>query len=594
MKFNFTIDRLELHLEDTLLMQAERLFAENALKSLVEVEKNLFLARFTEGASDVGFGILDTVETRLIASLRETEVQMVGNRVKIAACACATFKEKGICPHIAAVLMQLNEKRKAKEAAKKETKTFSLDTPTRLTVPNILKNIETAQLIEFIADYARSDKQFVLALKTRFAGDLAATGDIAAHYKELIDKTLKNAKNAKGKFTPKGWLQVFTLLDELKQKAEARFKAGELTVCFNLIQIVLPLIHRFMRPSDAPKFKLEKRQVQLVEILRGFDGLPMSPELSQEIWDFVSHEWTQNVRHPFSERLFDWLFKQSNSEKRTEKLLELLDNQLHTNRAFLEAKDRLLTQKIQILQKAGRIEEASQLILSVSEQPDVLFFAIENAFSNRDFALAKSLARNGLTIFNNSNYAIERLENYLLDIAEAEYNRVDILDYAEKRFYKTLDLIYFDKMKTVGLSVSKLNKIVETLESQPLRLERRDALAAIYISEKQFDKFAALALQVQSLELLRRYGFDFWQYDTEGSLELHKKIIYEYLMSHLGRPPAQRIRQVLEAHLQRGGFDLANKLYQNFKRDFSERHSLKEELEEMFEEFEKKKALGAV
>ena len=101
-------------------------------------------------------------------------------------------------------------------------------------------------------------------------------------------------------------------------------------------------------------------------------------------------------------------------------------------------------------------------------------------------------------------------------------------------------------------------------------------------------------MQVQSLELLRRYGFDFWQHDTEGSLDLHKKIIYEYLMSHLGRPPAQRIRQVLEAHLQRGGFDLANKLYQDFKRDFAERHSLKEELEEMFEEFEKKKALGAV
>lgn len=65
-------------------------------------------------------------------------------------------------------------------------------------------------------------------------------------------------------------------------------------------------------------------------------------------------------------------------------------------------------------------------------------------------------------------------------------------------------------------------------------------------------------------------------------------------MSHLGRPPAQRIRQVLEAHLQRGGFDLANKLRQDFKHDFAERHSLKEELEEMFEDFEKKKALGHV
>lgn len=577
MKFNFSIDTLELHVEDTLLMEAEQILAQNALKSLAEVEKNLFLVRFTEGSL-----------------LTETEVQLVGTKVKTAACECENFGNNGICAHIAASLIELNAQRKEKEAIKKQAKPKinPVDVPTRLTVPNILKNIDATQLIEFIADYARMDKQFVLALKTRFAGDLAATGDIAEHYKVLIDKTLKNAKNAKGKFTPKGWLQVFTLLDELRQKAEARFRVGELSVSFALIEIVLPLIHRFMRLSDAPKLKLEKRQVQLVEILRGYNELPMSPELDAEMWHFLSHEWTQNTRHAFSERLFDWLFKQASTTEKTEKLLELLDNQLYANRSFLEAKDRLLTQKIQILQKTGRVEEASQLILSVSEHPDVLFFAISNAFINRDFALAKSLCRNGLTIFSGSNAAVDHIENLLLQIAEAESNRVDILDYAEKRFYKTLDLAYFDKIKSAGLSANKLKNIIENLESQPLRLERRDALAAIYVSEKQFDKLMALTLKVQSLELLRRFGFDLWQQDTEGSIELHKKVIYEYLMSHLGRPPAQRIRQILEAHIQRGGFDLSARLRQDLTRDFPERHSLKEELSEMMEEFEKKKSLG--
>ncbi len=581
MKFNFPIDKLELHIDDTLLMAAENLLAENALKSLKEVEKNLFLMHFTEG------GATEKIET---------EVQLVASKVKIASCECDAFMQNGVCAHIAASLVQLNENRKAKEAVRKEIKAQILDTnpPTRLTIPNILKTIDDKQLIEFIADYARSDKQFALALKTRFAGDLAATGDIAEHYKALIESTLKNAKNQKGKFTPKGWLQVFTLLDELRQKAEARFRNGELPVSFALISIVLPLIHKFMRPSDAPKIKLEKRQVQLVEILRGFSELPISPELDTEMWEFMSHEWTQCVRHPFSERLFDWLFKQAKSVEKTEKLLALIDHQLYINRSFLEAKDRLLTQKIQILQKAGRIEEASQLILSASEQPDVLYFAIENAFANRDFVLAKSLCRNGLTIFGNSNTAVEHIESLLLDIAEAEYNRVDILDYAEKRFYKTLDLKYFEKMKTVGLSAHKLKTIIENLENQPLRLERRDALAAIYTAEKQFDKLTALITQVQSLDLLRRFGVDLWRHDTEGAIELHKKIIYEYLMSHLGRPPAQRIRQVLETHIQRGGFELAAKLRQDFNRDFPERHSLKEELAEMMEEFEKKKALGVV
>ena len=577
MKFNFPIDKLELHIEDTLLIEAEGLLADDALQNTREVEKNLFLVRFTEGAS-----------------LIETEVQLVGTKVKVASCECENFANNGVCKHIAASLMQLNDNRKEKEAARKAEKirVATFDSPTRLTVPNILKNIEPAQLIEFIADYARTDKQFALALKTRFVGDLAATGDIAEHYKTLIEKTLKDAKNAKGKFTPKGWLQVFTLLDELKQKAEGRFRVGELAVSFALIQIVLPMIHRFMRVSDAPKIKLEKRQVQLVEILRGFNGLPISPELATGMWDFLSHEWTQNTRHPFSERLFDCLFKQADTPIKTDRLIELIDHQLQVNRSFLEAKDRLLTQKIQVLQKTGRVEEASRLILSVSEHPDVLFFAIENAIVNRDFTLAKSLAQNGLTIFNNAPLTLDQLETYLLDVAEAESNRVDILDYAEKRFFKTLDLSYFDKMKVVGLSANKLKNIIETLENQPLRLERRDALAAIYVSEKQFDKLTELTLKVQSLELLRRFGVDLWQQNTEGAIELHKKVIYEYLMSHLGRPPAQRIRQILETHIQNDGFELAAKLKQDLIRDFPERHSLKEELSEMMEEFEKKKSLA--
>ncbi len=584
MKFNFPIDKLELHLEDTLLIEAEALLAENALQNVREVEKNLFLVHFTEGVGN----------DATLMSRYETEVQLVGTKVKIAACACLGFANDGVCRHIAASLMQLNEQRKEKEAARKAEKLriATFDSPTRLTVPNILKNIDSAQLIEFIADYARTDKQFALALKTRFVGDLSATGDIAEHYKTLIDKTLKDAKNAKGKFTPKGWLQVFTLLDELKQKAEARFRVGELAVSFGLIQIVLPMIHRFMRLSDAPKIKLEKRQVQLVEILRGFDGLPMSPELATDMWDFLSHEWTHNTRHPFSERLFDWLFKQADSPIKTDKLLELIDHQLQLNRSFLEAKDRLLTQKIQVLQKTGRVEEASRLILAVSEHPDVLFFAIKNAIANRDFTLAKSLAQNGLTIFNAAPLTVDELENYLLDIAEAEENRVDILDYAEKLFHKTLNLSYFEKMKAVGLSANKLKNVIETLESQPLRIERRDALASIYVSEKLFDKLTDLTLKVQSLELLRRFGVDLWRQNTEGAIELHKKVIYEYLMSHLGRPPAQRIRQMMETHIQNGGFELATTLKQDLIRDFPERHSLKEELTEMMEEFEKKRSLA--
>ena len=379
MKLNFSLDKLELYLDDDVLLDSEAIINAQTLASLNEVEKNLFLARFTEGVEK--------------DELIETEVQLVGTKVKTVSCECLVFKEKGLCSHVGATLLTLLERRKTKAEGKKAAAkpTVSNADTTRLTIPNILKHIESAQLLEFIADYARSDKQFALALKTRFAADLS-TDTIENHYKKLIETTLKNAKNPKGRLTPKGWQQAFTLIDELRQKSEFYFKSGELTTSFELVKLTLPIVHRLMRPYDSPRIKLEKRQVLLTEILRGYTELRVSPELSQQMWDFIILEYAQNVRHEFSIRLFAWLLKNADATLRVENLLETIDNQMIVCRQFLEAKDRLLTQKVQVLQKSGRVEEASALILSVSSNPDVLLFAVQNALSNGDFDLAKSLS----------------------------------------------------------------------------------------------------------------------------------------------------------------------------------------------------------
>ena len=569
MKLNFPLDKFDTYLDDDMLLLAENLLSVQPLQPL-EVEKNLYIVRFTEGV--------------------ETEVQLGGTKVKMVSCDCNEYSKNNICRHVTALLWTLNDRRKSKIEEKKAAQALqkaAVELPTRITIPNILKRIEPTQLIEFIADYARTDKQFALALKTRFAGDLAPTGDLEEHYKTLIDNALRSMKNAKGKITPKGWLQVFTMIDELKQKAENHLKNGELHASFAILKIALPLVHRFFRTSDSPKVKLEKRQSQMVEILRGFEEIKMSPELTQTLWDFTINEWTQNTRHPFSERLFDRLLKHADTDIKINHLLQLIDNQAYINRNFIEARDRLLTQKIQLLQKSGRVEEASQLILAAVENPDVLYFAVENALSNDDLTLAKSLSMNGLDIFKTSNAVTERLETYLLDIAERQQNQIDILDFAERRFVKTLDFSFYEKMKAIGMSSNKINAIIQNIENQPFRLDKRNVLAAIYMREQMFDKLTTLIQELQSLELLKRYGVDLWIHDPKASINLHEKIIYEYLLSHLGRPPAQRIRQLLETHLQRDSIDLVNHLKNTFIQAFPERFSLKEELTLMSEEWER-------
>ena len=581
MKLNFSLDKLELYLDDDILLAADNLISANKLTSLSEVEKNLFLARFTEGGVYV-----------------ETEVQLIGSKVKIATCECSVYQEKSICPHIGATLLSLLERRKTKSEARKtaiKPTTLLNDTPPKLTIPNILKRIEPAHLIEFIADYARNDKQFALALKTRFASDMSV-GTIEQHYKILIDNTLRTVKNPKGRITPKGWQQVFTMVDELRQKAESLFKNGELSASFELVKITLPLVHRLMRAYDAPKAKLERRQVLLTEILRGYSGLLVSPELSQQMWDFIIVEYAQNVRQEFSTRLFDWLLKNADTSLRVEGLLQVIDNQIIVCRQFIETKDKLMTQKVQVLQKSGRVEEASALILSVSSNPDVLLFAVQNALLNHDFDLAKSLCLNGLKIFKNNAAATQILEENLLAVAENQSDTEGVVFYAEKRLLATWRYEFYERIKGTNPKPEKRQSIIQKLEEQNYRIEKRDLLAAIYMEEKQLDKLVNMILELQSLELLRRYGVDLYLSDSENkgenAIELHKKVIYEYLFTHLGRPPAQRIRQVLESLIARGGKPLAERLKGDLKKDFPERYSLNEELEEMMDDLERKAFLN--
>ncbi len=577
MKANFPLSDIEQHLDDEVLLQAEELYEKHAMKAFAELEKNLWTARFDDDTE----------------GLIEAEVQLVGARVKNYTCECNTFRRLNVCHHIASTLMALRKRKQAERQLKESTQKAprpESDTPNRLTVQNIIKRIDPAQLIEFIADYARQDKQLALALKTRFAGDINI-GNVAEHYKTLIDNTLRAAKNLKGKVTPKGWLQIFTMIDELRQKSEAHLKQGELNTSFEFIKITLPLVHRFFRSTDSPKPKLDKRQAHLMEILRGFEGLIISPELSEIMWDFMTAEYTQNTRHYFSIPIFEWVLSHSGTETRTEQLLQIIDSQMVVHKIFIEARDRLLTQKIQVFQKSGRIEDASKLILGSSQNPDVLFFAIQNAFSIGDLKLAKNLCENGLNIFKSSKASAEQIEEYLLQIAQKESDTEGVLRYAERRFLKTLNLDYFTLLRKHQISSDKLKKIAQTIESQTFRVEKRDALAAIYFSEKQYDKLIELIRSLQSLELIKRYGVELWTLDNANGIALHKEILYEYLSSHLGRPPALRIRSILDNHVLKNGQALAEILMADIKKDFPERYSLKEEFETLISELDKKEVL---
>lgn len=591
MKFNFSLDDLNKHFDDSEIMNAEDLLDMPAIwKGMTEVEKGLWVTNIQEN---------DT--------LLEAEIQINGNRLKSARCECPDFEQNRTCTHLAAAVLYLKRQRDAKKNAQitaREIKKTAAETPQKLTIPNILKRVPHEALIAFVSDYARSDKQFSLALKTRFADELTGNNN-HEHYKQLIDNTLKNTKSAKGGITPKGWQQIFTILEELKSKINIHFVTSEFQSGFELLRLFMPLLHRFMRSKDAPYNKLERRQVQIIEILRGADIALMSPELHESFYELLYAEYVLNIRYLHSEAIFDRLLHFTDTKDRNEKTLQFIDNQIVDlsqrikQRNILVVQDienkalynRIMLHKVKFLQKNGRNEEADTLILSSSDSPEVLMLTIENVFQKNDFLLVKRLCEIGMRNYGKTLYVVNNLNKYLYIVAEKQQDTEGVLFYGEKMLILTLLPEYFDTLKKAHIKSENIENIIKKIETLPYRTEKRDILAHIFMTEKRYEAFESLVRNLQSLELLKRYGLDFFRHNAEKALDLHSFIFSEYLITHLGRPPAQRIRQVIESFFEQNAEDFAQKLIDILKNKFPERLSLNEEIDTMLTARERRNAL---
>lgn len=171
----------EQYYDEQLLAKGSELYQDGKVLEIVENDKQLF--------------------TTIVKDIKDYEVEVFKPFTKSQkfSCECLFFKANGYCKHQIAVLYALRDhfqdiiesKARQKTEAISQRKAYQA-----ITVNNLLQQINNQQLVDFVRNYAKTDKKFALALKIKFAGKIDMS-DNEAKYKNILDSLIKPVTGVK-------------------------------------------------------------------------------------------------------------------------------------------------------------------------------------------------------------------------------------------------------------------------------------------------------------------------------------------------------------------------------------------------------------
>jgi hypothetical protein len=557
---NFSLQQIEAAVDEDSWIQGEHLQEQDRVNQISELEKGLWIAE-VEGY--------------------EVEVRLNGSKVLEGTCECKRFMDIGICGHIVATLIQLRRRQQAARQ-KQQAKARKPKQSSRLTTRTVLDHVELDELIDFVRDYARTNRNFAIALKARFASAVEAM-DSQDKYTQLLDTTIKAVRKNDREITLRGSQRLLKVLGELDQQMqEARAEADYRTYSV-IARTVIEKITPLLRKTSGKRAELRQFVEQTFEGLLALPQQQPAPTLLWQLWEYSLEEHRKLTyrSQQLDLNFFKLMLELAQEPTQLKTLLEAIDAHIAVYESEHRPMAPLLLQKVAALEQSGKQATAQKLMEQNLAQPDVLEYAIRQAQKRQETHRVKALAQTGLRL-NPPEGTRNRLLQLLLDLALDEGESEAIQHYALLRFYETLQLDYYRMAKRATAKSdwpAQLQDILQKLGNIPYSTSLRDAKARLLAAEEAWPLLMDYAEDVKSLDLLGIVDEALLARFPERIKALYAELILEYAQHHLGRQTARRIRSAIERLIAIGAKSLAYELLEGFRTNYGERHTLMEELQ---------------
>ncbi|MEN0006100.1 MAG: SWIM zinc finger family protein [Bacteroidota bacterium] len=556
---NFPLRDIEQQVNESHLLHGEDLLAAGNIARLVELERHLWEAKVADSDQEY-----------------EVEVKITPSKLAAASCECQTFAEHRMCGHVVAVLLQLRRQRQQAKSSKPR----SYQQNKKLTTGLVLNQIDPEELIDFVRQYAKTNRNFSIALKARFAATVSNMRS-DEKYKQVLESAISASRKSDRSITQRGAQKIIKVLKELLQTANKAVVERDFVEGFIIARSIIERVGPIFKKVTSEKVRLEPQLERAFRLIDQIIIQQPAPALLEQIWDYCYAEPQKLIYRSagldleflqFLHRLADESAKQDQLIALTNELLAKYEKE-HRN------KTSILLFQYKVLREAKQEAQAQALIEAHLKEPEILLFAIEQARQHGRLEQARQLALTGLSM-KPTSAVVDQLDEILLKIARHNKDQAGIIQFAEKRLLRSLQAGYFSLINTTRPKNWKtyVDGLLKKIQKMPFSKEKLDLIGHILLTQDRFDALEQHLSQSLSVDLLLKYGPKIKSIGQARLYELYQKLLHYYLRNHVGRKPSIKIRTAISQLHDFGLSDLADQLVEEFRNDYAERHSLMEEL----------------
>lgn len=560
---NFPIADIELHVSEDCFLPGERLFEEGKVSTPFELERQLWSVEVEE-------------DTRY-----EVEIRISASRVVQAACECERFRKTGECAHFAAALLALRRKWSEQQDKKKNASARKERAPKNLSAGIIIESISPEDLADFVRQYAKSNRNFAIALKTRFAPSVSVA-DNKGKFMELLESAISISRKADRSLNARGIQKIRSVLDEMLEQMRTGLVQQHFTDAVDMAQSIIEKIATLLRKAGERQQELREPVQEAFSILREVVMRQASPALLDALWQYAGEESRKLIyrTNTIDLHFLRLMSAMNNTEAREEELLTRISEQI--GKYLSEGRDpsSLVLLQLQILEQSGKNMEAQELIEKYLSAPEVLLFAVRSAAAKEDWRRVGILGNAGLKM-QLPPIVVAELEDLLLQWAILQNNANEITRLAQSRFFRSLDIKYYRVLRAVNAENwnGQADLVLEQLRRLPFSVQRRNAIAAVLAEEGRVEALFDFMKDARSLDLVLQFGAQLLPGEEAQLLDLYRELLEQYLRGHVGPKPSQRVREIVEQLYHNGMPGIAEQLVEIIRTEYPERHTLQEEMQ---------------
>ena len=536
---------------------------------------------YFKGGAILDFSEISTGEYEAIVSgTEEYTVQLVVNNNTITAHNCDCPYDMGpICKHVVAAIFHLQQdaldlRTAAKSAENKKKKTKSVSQQ----IKELLQSISHKELITFVQDNSKKDKQF----RNYF---LASFGHLSQNqskefYQKQIHSILQSAAGRDGWIGWKDMKYVVNTSQPFLDNAEKYLSSNNFENVFFISTALLEEMTEALQYGDDSNGDLGYFIESSMEFFLRLTQKNLPEILKKEMFEYCISSFKQKLFEGW-----DWHLemlhiacKLIEKESDADTILDCLDT---VNGEY--ERERAQSFKLDLLREFKDESEVEKYTNKHISNSSIRTAEIERAFESGNFERAIKLSKDGIKCDEKDKPGLVKVwYNWLLKVAQSQNDILKIIEYSRflfiDNFYPEQD--YYQILKDT-IEDEKWHSFLEEIIKEITPKQKWTYIALIreiYIKEEWWDRLFIMLKQNTSLENIEQNEpYLSKNYSTE-LIELYSERITSYVEKYMGRNHYQTACRYLRRMKKLGGAEQVNNLIEMFRKQYPQRKALIDEL----------------